>query len=222
MDTVEALGQLLPDSVAKLRIVAFLQSPDALVRAVAAEELGRVAEDTDVVEALLGVLRVEQDDTAKACLVETLGDSRSERAVDDVGKCIGDEEAVVRMHACTALGRLRGVEDCSLIIQTMSEDESSVVRIAASIAAARQGVDLGVSSLIEALNCPLAVDEIDIALNLLENALSHPPRVRLPVAEFLKLLVQYRKDYHVAQVERIEKALNECSGPPIPTRQNRP
>jgi HEAT repeat protein len=115
------------------------ENPDPNIRYIAYAKLGspRIydseAQKAEAVDALVAKLEEGREPVAvRAVIIRSLGNLRDRRARDAVKKAVGDtENAVVRVEACRALGKVGLPEDAATLARVMSIDKLEDCRIAA-------------------------------------------------------------------------------------------
>lgn len=102
-----------------------------------------------VVDALVQALSSERNPTTRACIIETLGEGKDASLALRLVAHLADEETVVRMHCCRALGVLGNGQVIRRLREVAVEDSAFPVRFAASVARMRLAVAGGFSGLWE-------------------------------------------------------------------------
>jgi bilin biosynthesis protein len=117
-------------------LISDLQDEKPLVRAEAAEQLGRL-KDVRTVEPLIEALR-DEDKGVRREVTKALGEIGDSRAVKPLEKMLGDIDEFVRMNALWALERIGGDEAVDMIIVALKND-NPLVRMNASTSLGRTG-----------------------------------------------------------------------------------
>ncbi len=132
----------------------------------------------------------------KAVICRTLGQLRDPRARDLLIKAVSSSEAVIKIEACRALGKVGRPEDATILAQVMTLDNLEDARIAA----------------IEGL-AEIKTKDPRIYLMLVENMDHEDPAIRLASLNALRTLT--RKDYgtNPADWKRELKPLLEPTAP---------
>lgn len=112
--------------------------PDANVRFAAYSKLAAPScydtpeQKTEAVTALLDKLEHGKEPVAtRAVIIRTLGVLGDPSARDAIVKAVSDPEAIVRVQACRALGKVGRQEDATLLTRVMTTDVLEDCRIAA-------------------------------------------------------------------------------------------
>ena len=112
--------------------------PDPNVRYLAYDKLASPAcydtpgQKTEAVRTLVGKLKKGAEPVAtRAVICHTLGELRDPEARDAVLKAVNDNDGVVRVEACRALGKVGRAEDVTVLARVMTVDTLEDCRIAA-------------------------------------------------------------------------------------------
>lgn len=113
-----------------IRLISALQDQDWIVRARAAELLGKI-KDTSAVEPLIAVLR-DKDSDVRARAAEALGEIKDKTAVEPLFSVLRDEQReLVREAIVTALGKMEDKRVIGPLSEVAENDPSYFVRKAA-------------------------------------------------------------------------------------------
>ena len=115
-------------------------NPDPNIRYLAYAKLGAPdlyddpAEKSEVIETLIAKLQEGREPVAiRAVMVRSLGDLGDRRARNIIARVINDAntEAIIKVEACRALGKVGRPEDATLLARVMTVDNLEDCRIAA-------------------------------------------------------------------------------------------